>query len=144
MVNTTLIRETMPLLRYRTRDLSIINEEDCECGRSHPRIMRVGGRSDDMLIVGGVNVFPSQVEHVLSQFEGISTHYQIIIDRDLLDKLYVKAETAEGMEPTPELEKRAANELKTILGINSKLELIEFGTLERSDGKAIRIVDLRK
>ena len=94
MVFTMLTREAMPLLRYRTRDLAVINWERCSCGRSHPRIMRIKGRSDDMLIIGGVNVFPSQVEDILVGIQELGEQYQIIVDRVKLDHLNIKVEVS--------------------------------------------------
>ena len=148
LVFTMLTREAMPLLRYRTRDLAVINEEECECGRCHPKIMRVSGRSDDMLIIGGVNVFPSQVEHVLMSIEGVGDHYQIIIDRDILDKLYVKVETS--LESTKDkhyneekLRRRVEEELQSVLTVKAKVELLPPETIPRSVGKAKRVLDLR-
>ncbi|MFH1787022.1 MAG: phenylacetate--CoA ligase [archaeon] len=144
LVVTTLIRESMPLIRYRTRDITILNEDKCACGRSHPRIMRIGGRSDDMLIVGGVNVFPSQIEHVITQVPGASPNYQIVIDRDLLDKLTIKIETDERTKPTPELQRALQDGIQSILGIKASVELGGFNSLPRSEGKAKRVIDLRK
>ncbi|MEK6851082.1 MAG: phenylacetate--CoA ligase, partial [Candidatus Thermoplasmatota archaeon] len=92
LVFTMLTREAMPLLRYRTRDLSVLDDEECACGRSMPRLRRITGRSDDMLIIGGVNVFPSQVEHVLMGGEGVGEWYEIVVDRDILDTLHVRVE----------------------------------------------------
>ena len=97
-----------------------------------------------MLIVGGVNVFPSQIEHVITQVPGASPNYQIVIDRELLDKLFVKIEASEGTKPTPDLERALTDGIQSILGIKAKVELLEFGKLPRSEGKAKRIVDLRK
>jgi len=85
----------MPLLRYRTGDITILSEEECSCGRTHPRMLRIMGRTDDMLIIRGVNVFPSQIEHVLMQIPEVGENYQIIVDRDVLDTLLVKVEVTE-------------------------------------------------
>ena len=144
LVFTMLSREAMPLLRYRTRDLSRVFEEECECGRYHPRIQRIKGRSDDMLIVGGVNVFPSQVEHVLMNIPGLGDQYQIIISRRELDRLAVKAETSADKLNDPALLKQIQSDLFAVLGIRAEVELVEFGGLPRSEvGKARRVVDLR-
>jgi len=149
MVITMLTREAMPLLRYRTKDICVINWEECACGRSHPRIMRITGRSDDMLIVGGVNVFPSQIESVLLDTPGIGDQYQIIVDRDILDHLYVKAEVDAGTWNSPgfnkeSLAKKVSENLTAVLTLRAKVELMEPGALPRTEGKAKRVIDLRK
>ncbi|MDG6220364.1 MAG: phenylacetate--CoA ligase [Candidatus Thermoplasmatota archaeon] len=149
MVITMLTREAMPLLRYRTKDICIINWEECECGRSHPRIMRITGRSDDMLIVGGVNVFPSQIESVLLDTPGTGDQYQIIVDRDILDHLYVKVEVDENTWKKPDFNKdsfskKIVENLTAVLTLRAKVELIEPGGLPRTEGKAKRVIDLRK
>lgn len=149
MVITMLNREAMPLLRYRTRDICEINWNECPCGRSHPRIMRMAGRSDDMLIVGGVNVFPSQIESVLLEIPGIAPHYQIIVDRHILDRLYVKAEVDPRMWASSDFDKdsftgKVAENLRAILTIRTRVELLAPGTIERIEGKAKRVIDLRK
>lgn len=149
MVFTMLSREAMPLLRYRTRDLAVINWEECECGRYHPRIMRVKGRSDDMLIIGGVNVFPSQIEEVLMNIPELGDQYQIVVERQPLDKLTVQVEIEEKLYHSKnydihELQKKVGQNLHAVLGINAKVELKAPGTLPRSEGKAKRVIDLRK
>ena len=149
MVITMLSREAMPLLRYRTRDICMITWDECQCGRSHPRIMSMSGRSDDMLIVGGVNVFPSQIESALFDIPGMAPHYQIIIDRDTLDRLYVKAEIDPEMWESPGFDKdsftwKVAENLKAALMITARVELLAPGSIERTEGKAKRVIDLRK
>ena len=145
LVITMLSREAMPLLRYRTKDVCIVNWEVCSCGRSHPRIMRITGRSDDMLIVGGVNVFPSQVEDVLLGVKGIGDQYQIIVDRDLLDSLHIKVEVAADFTgDRTKLLKEAGETLTASLTLKAKIELMDPGTLPRSEGKSKRVIDLRK
>lgn len=149
LVFTMLTREAMPLLRYRTKDLATVVYEECECGRHHPRIMRVKGRSDDMLIIGGVNVFPSQIETVLMGMEGVGDQYQIIVDRDLLDKLNLKVEVDEkyfkSTDYNPDaFSKRLGEELTAVMTIRARIELMEPGSLPRTEGKAKRVVDLRK
>ena len=149
MVFTMLTREAMPLLRYRTRDLTRVIWEECECGRFHPRIMRIKGRSDDMLIIGGVNVFPSQVETVLMGMEGVGDQYQIIVDRDILDKLHVKVEVEEGFFNSPgydgaKFAKKLVGEMTAVMTIRADVELMEPGSLPRTEGKAKRVIDLRK
>ncbi len=149
LVFTMLSREAMPLLRYRTKDIAVVNYEECECGRSHPRIMRITGRSDDMLIVGGVNVFPSQIESALLETEGIGEHYQIIVDRDVLDKLYIKVEVDKDYYGSSDYDEedlldRTKENLTAILNIKAKVDLLEPGELPRTVGKAKRVIDLRE
>jgi len=144
LVFTMLSREGMPLLRYRSRDLSSVFEEECACGRHHPRIQRIKGRSDDMLILGGVNVFPSQIEHVLMNIPGLGDQYQIIVTRDVLDRLTVKVEVAANRLSDSKLVKQIQSELIAVLGIHANVELVELGSLPRSEvGKTRRVVDLR-
>ncbi|MDO9538274.1 MAG: phenylacetate--CoA ligase [Thermoplasmata archaeon] len=149
MVFTMLTREAMPLLRYRTRDLATVTWEECECGRFHPRIMRIKGRSDDMLIIGGVNVFPSQVETVLMKMEGVGDQYQIIVDRDILDRLHVKVEIEESFFKSSEYDpakfkKMLTDEMVAVMTVRADIELMAPGTLPRTEGKAKRVIDLRK
>ncbi len=149
LVFTMLTREAMPLLRYRTRDLAVLSEEECQCGRSHTRIMRVSGRSDDMLIIGGVNVFPSQIEEVLFKTPELGDQYQIYVDRKKLDKMTIKAELSPEAHSDKNLDpqaliKRITEELMAIIVIRPKIELLAPKTIERSVGKAVRVVDLRK
>ncbi len=149
LVFTMLTREAMPLLRYRTKDLAVIEWEECECGRYHPRIMRIKGRADDMLIVGGVNVFPSQIEHVLMNIEELAGEFfQIVLEGDILDRLYVKAE----VEPkffksdkydAAKLKKKVEDELQAVLTLRARVELLAPGSLPRTEGKAKHVVDLR-
>lgn len=142
LVITMLSREAMPLLRYRTRDLSRVLEEKCGCGRHHIRIQRIKGRSDDMLIVGGVNVFPSQVEHVLMNVPGLGDQYQIVVSHEELDRLAVKVETPKDRLNDAELLKRIQTDLLATLGIYARVELVEEGALPRTEGKAQRVLDL--
>ncbi|WP_457554641.1 phenylacetate--CoA ligase family protein [Candidatus Pyrohabitans sp.] len=149
LVFTTLTREAMPLLRYRTRDISMVIDDSCECGRTHPRIARLMGRSDDMLIIRGVNVFPSQVEHVLLQFPEVAEHYQIVVDRRRsMDVLMVKVEVTEKIfrgepEELLKLKNRLEAKLRSVLGVKAEVTFVEPGTIPRSRGKAQRVVDLR-
>ena len=149
MIITMLTREAMPLLRYRTKDICRIEWEECQCGRYHPRIMRITGRSDDMLIVGGVNVFPSQVESVLFETPGLGEQYQIIVERDPLDHLYIKAEVSPETWKTPDfnrdkLTKEVVGNLTAVLTLRARVELVEPGAIPRTEGKAKRVIDLRK
>ncbi len=149
LVFTMLTREAMPLLRYRTRDLAAISHEECKCGRYHARIMRVSGRSDDMLIIGGVNVFPSQIEEVLFKTSELGDQYQIFVDREKLDKMTIKVELSlEASEDDKlnreALKKKIVEELIAVITIRPRIELLEPKTLPRSVGKAVRVVDMRK
>jgi len=145
LVFTMLTREAMPLLRYRTRDLARITWDPCPCGRTTPRIMRITGRDDDMLIVGGVNVFPSQIEEVLLSLRELGDQYEIVVDRDILDKLSVRVEVAQGVDPSSEeVARKVAEHLTAVLSIRANVELLPPGTIERSLGKAKRVIDLRK
>ncbi|MGI6092842.1 MAG: phenylacetate--CoA ligase [Veillonellaceae bacterium] len=149
LVITTLTKEGLPLIRYRTRDLTVLNREVCSCGRTLVRMSKVMGRSDDMLIIGGVNVFPSQVESVLLDM-GMAPHYQLIVERiDNLDKLTILVEITEevftdeirGLEI---LEHKLQKKMSELLGISSKVKLVSKKTIERSEGKAKRVIDKRK
>jgi phenylacetate-CoA ligase len=150
LVFTTINKFGMPLIRYRTRDITVLDEEPCPCGRTHVRMKRVRGRSDDMLIIRGVNVFPSQIETVLMQIEGISPHYQIIVEREGgLDLLEVQVEVSEelfsdrirGLE---ELQEVIQAEIESYLGIGVKVMLMEPRSIARSEGKAVRVIDNRE
>lgn len=150
LVITTLTKRGMPLLRYRTRDIVRISYEKCPCGRTSPRISKIKGRSDDMIIVRGINVFPSQIEHVLLGIEGIQPHYQIIVDRKAgeLDELEINVEVEERIfsdevKKLRLLEEKIKKEMESVLGIFVKVKLVEPKTIERSEGKAKRIVDKR-
>ncbi|MDD6174587.1 MAG: phenylacetate--CoA ligase [Firmicutes bacterium] len=150
LVVTTLSREGMPVLRYRTKDITRLNYEPCACGRTHVRMDKVTGRTDDMIIVKGVNVFPSQVESVLVGMEHIGPHYQLVVRRGAhqLDTLEVKVELTNGelLERYSELEalqKNIHDRLKSVLGLETKVTLVEPKTLERFQGKAKRVLDLR-
>ncbi len=149
LVVTTLTKEGIPMLRYRTKDITQIDYEPCRCGRTFARMAKIKGRSDDMLKIRGVNVFPSQIESVLMGFDEIAPHYQLVITRvDCSDRLEVKVELADGslLEDYAELEKlrgRIHHGLKTVLGLDTKVSLVESKSLERFQGKAKRIIDLR-
>ncbi|MEA3559095.1 MAG: phenylacetate--CoA ligase, partial [Candidatus Thermoplasmatota archaeon] len=147
IVFTMLSREAMPLLRYRTRDLAVINWDKCSCGRSHPRIMRIKGRSDDMLIVGGVNVFPSQIEDVLVGIEELGEQFQIVLETSKLDNLYVQVEVSSnfwGKVDLKELAVKVSAALQESLTLRARIELLEPGTIPRTQGKAKRVIDNRK
>ena len=150
LVITTLTKEAFPVIRFRTRDLTRIVTEPCPCGRKFMRMSRVMGRTDDMLIIKGVNVFPSQIEAVLFDIEGTEPHYQIIVERKgALDSVKVLVEASESiffdeMKKQNELIELIKRRLATELGIGVDVRLVEKKTIERSDGKAKRVVDMRK
>ncbi|MBC8014647.1 MAG: phenylacetate--CoA ligase [Sporomusaceae bacterium] len=150
LVLTTITKEGMPMIRYRTRDLTVLNREPCPCGRTLVRMSKVLGRSDDMLIIRGVNVFPSQVESVLLSLGETSPHYQLIVDRiGHLDTLTVMVEVSETMfsdevRRLEMIEKKIQNELASVLKVSAQVRLVAAKTLERSEGKAKRVIDNRK
>ena len=151
LVVTTLSKEALPLIRWRTGDITIMEEEKCACGRTHPRILRILGRSDDMIIVRGVNVFPSQIEHVLMQIPEVGEHYMIILDRtdSGLDVMTVQVELSEKASTDKvadilNLERKIAEQLKSVLNVSAKVEVVNPGTLQRFEGKAKRVIDRRK
>ena len=149
LVITTLTKEGIPMLRYRTKDITKINYETCKCGRTFARMDKIKGRSDDMLKIRGVNVFPSQIESVLMGFEEVAPHYQLVITRqNFSDRLEVKVELSnntllENFGDLENLRNSIHHNLKTVLGIDTKVSLVEYKSLERFQGKAKRIVDLR-
>jgi len=150
LVFTSLTKEAFPLIRYRTRDLSRLMEEPCKCGRTHIRMARVSGRSDDMLIIRGVNVFPSQIESVLLGIEGLEPHYQLIVDREgTLDTLEIQVEMSEDLfsdeiKTLQNIERRITKDVKDYLGVTAKVKLVGAKSLGRSEGKAQRVVDRRE
>ena len=149
VVFTSFAKEAFPIIRYRTKDITYITREKCKCGRTHARIHRLMGRSDDMLIIKGVNVYPSQVEEVLIK-HGMPANYQLIVDR------VNNSDTMEVLvEMTPEMfsdtvssieskEKEIVAALKSMLGIYTKVKLVEPKSITRSEGKAVRVIDKRK
>ena len=150
LVVTSLDKWAFPLIRYRIGDITILNNEPCECGRTHPRIMRILGRTDDMIIVRGINVFPSQVESVLMRIPEIGDNYQIIVDRKgPLDVMTVKVEVTEStfsdkIADLMSLSNEVSRQLKSVLNITAEVELVEPGVIPRSEGKARRVIDKRK
>jgi phenylacetate-CoA ligase len=147
---TTLTKEALPMIRYRTRDLTTLTMELCACGRTHVRMQKVLGRSDDMVIIRGVNVFPSMVESVLLKIKGVSPYYLLVVDRKgNLDFLEVHVEVSEEIfsDEIRKLEELGAlitKELESALGISVKVRLVEPKSIERSEGKAKRVIDKRK
>ena len=149
LVITTITKEAQPLIRYRTRDITRIEAIPCRCGRTHRRISRIQGRSDDMLIIRGVNVFPQQIETILLETQGVAPHYQLILTRQgSLDMLEVKVEVDEKLfsdeiRHLQRIEAKIQKNIKEFLGVTAKVTLSEPQSIERSEGKAKRIIDLR-
>jgi phenylacetate-CoA ligase len=149
LVITTLTKEAQPVIRFRTRDIVSLDPSPCECGRTMVRMSRVTGRSDDMLIVRGVNVFPSQIESVLLEVEGLAPHYLIVVDRQhqfKSDDLEIWVEVSEDVfsdeiQKMEKLEQRLRAEMDSVLGISARVKLVEPRTIARSEGKAKRVVD---
>jgi phenylacetate-CoA ligase len=150
LVITTITKQGIPLIRYRTRDVTSITREPCICGRTHARIARMSGRSDDMLIIRGVNVFPSQIEAILVGIEGVEPHYLLIVDRrENLDTLEVQVEVDERLfsdevKVLQALSRRIEKEIKDMLGVTCTVKLVEPKTIQRSEGKAKRVIDNRQ
>lgn len=150
LVFTTINKEGIPVLRYRTRDISTLIVDECPCGRTYTRMARVTGRSDDMLIIRGVNVFPSQIEQVLGQIEGTEPHYQLVIDRrDNLDVVDLEVEVndnvfSDEVRGLEKLRDTVARELMSQLGVSIDVKLVEPKSIQRSEGKAKRVVDRRQ
>lgn len=151
LVITTLTKEGVPLIRYRTRDLTSIDYTPCCCGRTYARLTRIMGRSDDMLIIRGVNVFPQQIEAILVDMEGVSPHYEIIVTREgVLDNLEIKVEFSDDMFESDEVrhiqnrERRLQKAIKDYLGVTAKVSLVSPRSLQRFEGKSSRVQDLRK
>jgi phenylacetate-CoA ligase len=150
LVFTSLTKEAFPIIRYRTRDITSLTCEPCVCGRTFARMDRVTGRSDDMLIIRGVNVFPSQIESVLMEIEGVEPHYQLIVDRDgPLDTLEVRVEVHETMfsdevKKLESLERKVERDIKETIGTTCRCKLVEPKSIPRSEGKAQRVIDKRK
>jgi len=137
LVFTTLTKEAMPLLRYRTGDLASVTREPCACGRTLARMSRVKGRTDDMLVIRGVNVFPSEIERVLLAVDGLEPHYQLVVERPQhLDELTVQVEGAVDAAPVRE-------QLERALGLSARVEVLDPGSIPRSEGKALRVLDRR-
>ena len=149
LVITTLSKEAQPLIRYRTRDLTKLNPVPCRCGRTHVRMDKVLGRTDDMLIIRGVNVFPSQIESILLETEGLSPHYQLILRREeAMDTLEIQVEVDESIfsdeiKHLQRIERKLLKNIKEFLGVTANVKLVEPRSISRSEGKAKRIVDYR-
>ena len=149
LVFTSITKEAFPLLRYRTRDICVLTRKPCSCGRTHVKMSKPMGRSDDMLIIKGVNVFPSQIEQVLLE-QGYAANYQLIVDRvNHSDTLEVQVEMtadnfSDSLAKISEMEKKLVEALKAMLGIYAKVTLVAPKSIARSEGKAVRIIDKRK
>ena len=149
LVFTPLTKTGLPLLRYRTRDISVLDTKKCPCGRTHTRMLRVHGRSDDMLIIRGVNVFPSQIEYVVMGFPELATQYQIIVDRpDALDVFTIKIELTDKAAQDKTLELNAFKskvqaKVCHVTGLTPMIDLVKPGEIPRTEGKAKRVLDMR-
>jgi len=150
LVFTTVTKEAFPVIRYRTRDITRLHQEPCRCGRTHLRMERITGRTDDMLIIRGVNLFPSQIESLLMNIDGLEPHYQIVVKREgTLDTMEVQIEVNESIfsdeiKNLEALEKKVENECKESLGVAARIKLVEPKTLQRFEGKAQRVIDERE
>ena len=146
LVITTLTKQALPMLRYRTRDITSVTRARCACGRTHLRLKRITGRNDDMLIIRGVNVYPSQVEAVLVGLEGLAPHYQLVLERrGNMDELTVEVETLRAFseDRQREIEKAVGHHIKSMIGVTAAVVAKKPGEVPRSQGKAVRVRDLR-
>ena len=146
LVITTLTKEALPMIRYRTRDISRLERAPCACGRSHVRIMRITGRSDDMIILRGVNVYPSQIESVLIGFPHVAPYYQLVLEREgALDQLTLEVEVdaATAQRQHPEIARAIRHHVKSLLSLTCRVVIKRPGEVPRSQGKAVRVRDLR-
>jgi phenylacetate-CoA ligase len=147
LVITTLTKQAMPMVRYRTRDITRLSDEPCACGRTHVRIMRVTGRDDDMLIIRGINVYPSQVEAILVGFPGVAPHYQLVLTREgALDAMTVEVEAEQAGDEASFGRKagEVQHHIKSMIGVTCNVVVKAPGEIPRSQGKAVRVKDLRK
>jgi len=149
-VLTSLTKEAFPIVRYRTRDITSLNPEPCSCGRTHVRMQRIRGRSDDMLIIRGVNVFPSQIESILLEFGETEPYYLLVVDRqNSMDDLEIRVEISarlfnDRVRDLEGLEDRLHSRISSVLGISARIKLVEPNSIPRSEGKAKRVVDKRE
>ena len=149
LVFTCLTKKAIPLIRYRTRDITLLNEELCPCGRTSRRMQRVSGRTDDMLIIRGVNVFPTQIESVLMSVEGTEPHYLIVVDKSgVMDELEIRVEVSpelfsDEVRKLEQLKRDINREIQSVLGLTANIVLVEPKSIERSMGKSTRVVDAR-
>ncbi len=144
LVITTLTKQALPMIRYRTRDITRLTRERCSCGRTHLRLKRITGRNDDMLIIRGVNVYPSQIEAALIGLPGIAPHYQLVVERrGSLDELTIEVEAASAGDTFGEIEKQVSHHIKSRVGVTAAVIVKKPGEMPRSQGKAVRVRDLR-
>lgn len=150
LVLTSLTKEALPIIRYRTGDITRLLESECSCGRTTTRISRLLGRADDMLIVRGINVFPSQIENIIAKVPEVTEHFQVILDRNqkMLDELTVRVELEEDaftgeLKDLAAVKRHVENELKSVLNIRTAVELVEKGTIPRCEGKSKKVIDRR-
>ena len=144
LVFTTLTKEALPLLRYRTGDIASVTREPCVCGRTFARMSAVRGRRDDMLIVRGVNLYPSQLEHVLVGQDGVAPHYQLVVERpEALDEVTIRCEPAEAGADREALASAIEHAVRERIGVSVKVEVLAPGEVPRSEGKAVRVIDRR-
>jgi phenylacetate-CoA ligase len=148
LVITTLTKQALPMIRYRTRDITRLERERCGCGRTHVRILRITGRNDDMLIIRGVNVYPSQIEAILVGFPDIAPHYQLVVERKgVLDHLTVEVEAAPAIAGSADACRNAGgavrHHIKSLIGVTCEVVVKGLGEIPRSQGKAVRVRDLR-
>jgi phenylacetate-CoA ligase len=144
LVITTLTKQALPMIRYRTRDITRLSRERCACGRTHLRIRRITGRNDDMLIIRGVNVYPSQIEAVLVGLPGLAPHYQLVLERrGSLDELTVEVESIHNGSSFEDLERQVGHHIKSRIGVTARVVVKQPGEVPRSQGKAVRVRDLR-
>ena len=148
LVITTLTKEALPMLRYRTRDITRVSTQRCDCGRSHLRIKRITGRNDDMLIIRGVNVYPSQVEAALVGVPDVAPHYQLVVERKgAMDHLTVEVEIAPALAATatayPLIAQNVKHHIKSMIGVTTEVIVKQPNEIPRSQGKAVRVRDLR-
>jgi len=149
LVITTLTKEALPMVRYRTRDITRFSNEQCVCGRTHRRMMRITGRDDDMLIIRGVNVYPSQVEAVLVSMQGIAPHYQFVVSQNgpmtaLRVEVEVSPDAADDQTSRKAKATEVKHQIKSMIGVTCDVEVMKNGAVPRSEGKAVRVRDLRK
>jgi phenylacetate-CoA ligase len=146
LVITTLTKQALPMIRYRTRDITRLTTQPCDCGRTHVRILRITGRNDDMLIIRGVNVYPSQIEAVLLTRPHLAPHYQLVVERKgILDQVRVEVEALPGVstQQFDAIARDVAHHIKSMIGISTDVAVQATGSIPRSQGKAVRVRDLR-
>ena len=149
LVITMLQKEAMPMIRFRIGDVSMIDNEPCPCGRTHPRIHRIQGRVDDMLIIRGINVFPSQVEHTLMTIPEVGQHFQIVVERrGALDEMLVRVELSKDafsdkINDLMQIRSKVEHRLRNALNVSASVELVDPGSLPRFEGKSKKVIDRR-